>query len=136
MIVVVAMISALKCNMVCYFNSFQYKGTWFYRRASVVSEKRFLGFPGILAYVQGKIGAPYRDMTQIGWQVCYYIALPWGKDFYQGALPRGEDFYQGGHCPGARISTRGGIAPLCPPRGDVPACAATWEAIEVIAHFL
>ena len=41
-------------------------------------------------------------MTQIGWQVCDYIALPWGKDFYQG-----------GHCPGARISTRGGIAPLC-----------------------
>ena len=29
-------------------------------------------------------------MTQIGWQVCDYIALPWGKDFYQGG---------GGHCP-------------------------------------
>ena len=97
MIVVVAMISALKCNMVCYFNSFQYKGTWFSRRASVASETKIWGFPGILANVQEKIGAPYRDMTQIGCQVCYYIALPWGKDFYQG-----------GHCP------------LMPPRGDVP----------------
>ena len=50
--------------------------------------KQFWGFPGILVNVQGKIGAPYRNMTQIGWQVCDYIALP-----------SGEDFYQGGHCP-------------------------------------
>ena len=76
MIVVGTMISALECNMVCYFNSFQYKGTWFSRRASVASEKKMLGFPGILANVQRKIGAPYRDITQIGWQVCYYIACP------------------------------------------------------------
>ena len=29
----------------------------------------FWGCTGILANVQGKIGAPYRDLTQIGWQV-------------------------------------------------------------------
>ena len=47
MIAVVAMISALKCNM--FFYSFQCKGTWFSRRASVASEKKNL------ANVQGKI---------------------------------------------------------------------------------
>ena len=88
MIVVVAMISALKFNMVCILIPFSTRVHSFSRRASVASEKKFGGFPGILANVQGKIGAPYRDMTQIGWQVCDYIALTWGKDFYQG-----------GHCP-------------------------------------
>ena len=33
----------------------------------------FLGCTGILANVQGKIGALYRDMTQIGWQVCSIV---------------------------------------------------------------
>ena len=41
----------------------------FSRRASAANEKIFLECTGILANVQGKIGAPYRDMTQIGWQV-------------------------------------------------------------------
>ena len=40
----------------------------FPRRANAVSEKK-IGCQAIFSSVQGKIGAPYRDMTQIGWQV-------------------------------------------------------------------
>ena len=34
--------------------------------------RKFLGCTGILVNVQGKIGALYRDSTQIGWQVCIW----------------------------------------------------------------
>ena len=91
MIVVVAMISALTTIWFVILIPFSTRVHGFSRRSRVASEKKIWGFPGILANVQGKIGVPYRDMTQIGWQVCDYIALPWGKDFYQGwPPPRGD----------------------------------------------
>ena len=88
MIVVVAMLSALNAISLVILIPFRTRVHGFSRRARLASEKKSLGFPGILANDRGKL----EPRTQIGWQVCYYIALP---------------------C--TRISTRGGIAPLCPP---------------------
>ena len=92
MIVVVAMISAQNAIWFVILIPFSTRVHGFSRRA----RKIFGGFQ-FFANVLGKIGSPYRNMIQIGWQVCDYIAFPWGNDFYQG-----------GHCP-----------PM-PPRGDVP----------------
>ena len=39
------------------------------RRASAASEKKILGVSRDFGQVQGKIGAPCRDMTQISWQL-------------------------------------------------------------------
>ena len=42
----------------------------FPRRASAASEKKNFGVYRDFGQCTGEIGAPYRDMTQIVWQVC------------------------------------------------------------------
>ena len=69
MIVFPAMHSTFNHLMQCLGRAIPLKCTGIYKTSERSEREKSLGVSRILAYVKRTIGAPCRDMTQIGWQV-------------------------------------------------------------------